>query len=271
MKPVYFFLWTLSGFLLLFFYFRLLERRTLFFPLQDMEFSPKDVGLEFEEVNFWAKDKTKLSGWWIPHKKARFTILFCHGNAGNISHRLEKILFFHQLNCNVFIFDYRGYGKSQGRPSEKGLYQDVQAAYDYLLGKGIKESDIIGYGESLGGAVVVELASKNKLAGLVVDSSISSAKDMAKTIFPFLPHWTFASRLDSVSKIRNIHIPKLIIHSLNDEIVPFEQGKKLYDSAAGPKEFLAIRGGHNSGFFESNQKIKEKLIEFIKNLQDADN
>lgn len=247
-------------------YLRSFENRTLFYPAKEIEFTPRDVGLAFEEAVFETSDRRQIHGWFVPGAGARFTVLFCHGNAGNISHRLEKILFFHQLGCSVFIFDYRGFGKSIGRPYEGGLYRDVQAAYDYLVSRGILPDNIIGYGESLGGAVIVDLVSKNKCAGLIVESSISSAKDMIGVIFPFLPSWLFSSRLDSVAKIKSITTPKLIIHSSNDEIVPFRLGEKLYDAAPAPKEFLKIRGGHNSGFFESSQLLKEKIGEFIRGL-----
>ena len=166
----------------------------------------------------------------------------------------------------MFIFDYRGYGRSQGRPSEKGLYLDAGAAYEYLVAQGITANTIIGYGESLGGAVIIDAASKNTMAALIVDSSFSSAKDMIKAIYPFLPHWIFASKFYSSWKIKNINIPKLIIHSINDEIIPYRLGRKLYDEAAPPKEFLDIRGGHNSNFFESEDILKERISAFLKGL-----
>ena len=166
----------------------------------------------------------------------------------------------------MFIFDYRGYGKSKGNPSEKGLYADTRAAYDYLISQGITADKIIGYGESLGGAIIIDLASKNTMRALIIDSSFSSVKDMIKSIYPFLPHWIFVSRFDSISKIKSTAIPKLIIHSVNDEIVPYRLGKKLYDEACSPKEFLEIRGAHNSNFFESEDILSQKIGDFIKRL-----
>lgn len=247
-------------------YLRYIERRSLFYPAKEIEYLPKDVGLVFEDIFFKTSDNSKLNGWFISSKDSRYTILFCHGNAGNISHRLEKLKFFQELGCNIFIFDYRGYGVSKGRPSEKGLYCDVQGAYNYLLSRKIMPEQIIGYGESIGGAVVIDLASKHRLRGLIVDSAISNAKDMVKIIYPFLPYWVFSSRWDSVNKIKSITIPKLIIHSINDEIVPYKLGRKLYEFAVEPKEFLQIRGGHNSCFFESEQILKEKISDFLKRL-----
>jgi len=254
-------------FVLIVAYLRYIEKRSLFFPTREIEFSPKEVWLEYEDVFFKTDDGVEINAWFIPAKDARFTILFSHGNAGNISHRIEKLKFFHDLGCNVLIFDYRGYGKSNGSPSEAGFYKDIQAAYGYLLSRNIAAEDIVGYGESIGGAVTIDLASKKKLKALVVDCTFSNAPDMVKVAYPFLPYWVFASRWDSLDKIKSISVPKLMIHSVNDEIVPFKLGRKLFDAAPNPKEFLSIRGGHNSCFFESKDILREKMSEFIKKLQ----
>src|SRR3989338_8252569 len=141
-------------------YVRYIERKTIFFPSREIEYTPKELGLEFEEVFFKTKDNLELWGWFLPAQDTQYNLLFCHGNAGNISHRIEKLRFFHDLGLNIFIFDYRGYGKSKGQPSEKGLYRDAKAAYDYLLSMNIKPDQIIGYGESLGGTVIIDLASE---------------------------------------------------------------------------------------------------------------
>ena len=247
-------------------YLRYIEKRSLFYPAREIEYLPGELGMDFEDVFFKTPDNLELNGWFVPTKDAAYTILFCHGNAGNISHRLEKLKFFQELGNNVFIFDFRGYGRSKGAPSEKGLYNDVQGAYNYLLSRKIAPEQIIGYGESIGGAVIIDLVFQNRLGGLIIDSSISNAKDMVKIIYPFLPYWVFSSRWDSVNKIRSITIPKLIIHSINDEIVPYKLGRKLFESAPEPKDFLQIRGGHNSCFFESEHILKEKIADFLKKL-----
>lgn len=247
-------------------YLRYIEKRSLFYPAKEIEYLPKDFGLVSEDIFFKTPDNVELNGWFVSSKDVRYTILFCHGNAGNISHRMEKLKFFQGLGCNIFIFDYRGYGRSKGAPSERGLYNDAQGAYNYLLSRKIAPEQIIGYGESIGGAVIIDLASQNRLGGLIIDSSISNAKDMVRIIYPFLPYWVLSSRWDSVNKIKSITIPKLIIHSINDEIVPYEQGRKLFENAASPKEFLQVRGGHNSCFFESTQIFKEKIADFLKRL-----
>lgn len=247
-------------------YVRYIERKTIFFPSKEIEYTPKELGLEFEEIFFKTKDNLELWGWFLPAQNAQYTVLFCHGNAGNISHRIEKLRFFHDLGLNIFIFDYRGYGKSKGKPSEKGLYRDAKAAYDYLLSRNSKVDQIIGYGESLGTAVIIDLASNEKLYCLIIDSAISSAKDMAKIIYPFLPYWIISTKLDSLNKVKTIKIPKLFIHSVNDEIVPYKLGRKLFTAASEPKEFLEIHGGHNSNFFECEGILKERITDFIKRL-----
>jgi fermentation-respiration switch protein FrsA (DUF1100 family) len=243
-----------------------MEARTIFYPMREIEFLPKEINLDYEDIFLKTPDSTQINGWFIPSKNSRYTILFCHGNAGNISHRLEKIKFFYELGCNIFIFDYRGYGRSKGRPSEKGLYLDAKTAYDYLLSRNILPEQIVGYGESLGGAIIIDLAFRNMLKGIIIDSTPSSAKDMVKVLYSFLPHWIFSSRLDSENKIKSISIPKLIIHSANDEIVPYNLGRKLYENASQPKYFLTIHGGHNSCFFESQDILREKIAEFLHKL-----
>lgn len=248
-------------------YLRYVERRSIFYPTKEIEYFPQEIGLNYEDIFFKTVDNIEIHGWFIPSPAAGYTILFCHGNAGNISHRLEKLKFFFELGCNIFIFDYRGYGRSKGRPSEEGLYRDVQAAYKYLLSRGIKPEQIVGYGESIGGAVIIDLASQHKLKGLIIDSTMTNAKDMVKVIYPFLPYWIFATRWDSLNKIKSLTVPKLIIHSINDEIVPYKLGRKLYENASEPKEFFQIHGGHNSGFFESEAILKEKIADFLQRLQ----
>jgi fermentation-respiration switch protein FrsA (DUF1100 family) len=255
-----------AALLFLAFYLRYFEQHSIFFPMKEMKCFPSDLKLEYEDVYFQAADKVRINAWFLPCKDAGYTLIFCHGNAGNLGHRLEKLKFFHELGLNVFIFDYRGYGKSGGRPSESGIYRDAQAAYDYLLSRKIPAERIIAYGESIGGAVAIDLASKNKVAALIVGDTMTSAKDMVREIFIIVPYWIFSSRFDSLSKIQKITVPKLMVHSINDEIVPYSLGRKLYNAAPEPKEFVKIRGGHNSCFFESNDIIREKITEFIKRL-----
>jgi fermentation-respiration switch protein FrsA (DUF1100 family) len=242
-----------------------MERKMIFYPDKNLVGAPQDVGLPFEDVFFTTADQVRLHGWFVPAQPTDPTILFFHGNAGNISHRLDIISVLHRLNANVFIIDYRGYGKSAGQPSEKGLYLDAQAAYDYLLlGRNVAPRQIIVYGKSLGGVAAIDLASKVPVAGLVIDSSLTSAKMMAKRIVPWFPSFLLRARLDSIDKIQSIPGPKLFIHSPQDEVIPYRMGRQLYERAQGPKTFLEIQGGHNEGFFVSQAAIQHAIKDLLR-------
>lgn len=248
-------------------YLRYAERRATFFPFPAIEATPREIGLSYEDVSFETTDGQSLNGWFISAKGAYFTVLFTHGNGGNISHRLDKIKFFNDAGCNIFIIDYRGYGKSTGKPYEKGMYLDGEAAYDWLIKRGIQPQQIIGYGESIGGAVIVNLALHRKFSGIILDGTPASSRDMAGEMMPYVPYWLFSSRWDTVGKIKSITAQKLLIYSINDEIVPYKQGRKNFDAAAGPKEFLQIHGSHNIGFLESKDIWSKKIMDFLKGLK----
>ena len=250
-----------------FIYARYIELRSIFFPMKQIEVTPKEEGLNYEDVYFKTEDGLSLNGWLVKYPQAKATILFFHGNAGNISHRLEKLAIFHQLGLNVFLVDYRGYGRSQGRPSEEGLYKDARAAFDYLSSRpDINNKTIIAYGESIGGAVAIDLAAKRGVCCLIVDSTFTSAKDMARKFYRFIPPFLFKTKFESDKKVKSVKADKLFIHSINDEIVPFEFGEKLYKEASSPRELLKIHGGHNSGFLESKELIIVKLKDFLQKL-----
>ncbi|MFC1482978.1 alpha/beta hydrolase, partial [Candidatus Margulisiibacteriota bacterium] len=198
---------------------------------------------------------------------AEFTIIFCHGNAGNISHRLEKIQILYNLDLNIFIFDYRGYGKSKGKPSETGLYKDVAAAFDYLTyQRNISGNTIILYGESIGGCVAIDLAQKVTARALITEETFTSIHDMATIHYPFIPRFMISSQFDALSKIKNVDCPKLIIHSVDDEIVPYYLGEKLFEAARLPKKLLQLHGSHNTAFLDSKEQFKEGLRIFLDTL-----
>ncbi|NQT95718.1 MAG: alpha/beta hydrolase [Candidatus Omnitrophica bacterium] len=229
--------------------------------------TPKTIKLEFEDLYLKTSDNIDINGWFIPNEKAKSTLLFFHGNGGNISHRLEKISFLHKMDLNIFIIDYRGYGKSKGKPNETGLYRDAEAAYQYLLKKkNIPAENIILYGESLGGAVAVEIASKHKVKAVITEDTFTSVKEMSKIVYPFLPTFFLYTKFDSLSKIKDIKVPKLIIHSTGDEIVPFELGQKLFNEASEPKEFLKLRGSHNTAFFDSMEDFRVGILDFFSKI-----
>jgi len=249
----------------MFAYLRYFEKKGIYYPTKEIESTPINVGLKYGDVFFDTDDGLKLNGWFIPAENPRGTLLFCHGNAGNISHRIEIIKIFNRLNLNVFIFDYRGYGKSQGSPTEVGLYRDTQAAYKYLLSrKNINKETIVIYGKSIGANVAIDLASKVKAAALISESGFSSAYDMGKKLFPYLPvKWIITVKYNALTKIKNIPIPKLIIHSQDDEIVPFKLGKKLFEAALAPKEFYHMRGGHNEAIFMAREEYSVQINNFL--------
>jgi len=171
---------------------RYIERRSIYFPMREITANPQSVGLPYEEIYFETSDNKRLNGWFIAHDKSKSTLILCHGNAGNISHRLEKISIFYNLGFNVFIFDYRGYGKSQGAPSELGLYKDAEAAYDYLTKeRRVSRDRIILYGESIGGSVAIDLARNKDVGALITEETFTSIKDMSGMAYPFLPYFIF--------------------------------------------------------------------------------
>ena len=237
----------------------------IFYPYDDLVATPADWHMQYEEVSFRSQDEITLHGWFIPHPASKGVVLFFHGNAGNISHRGDSIAIFHRLGLDVFIFDYRGYGRSQGKPTEKGLYRDGAAAWDYLTNtRGIKDSNIVLFGRSLGGIVATKLASEVEPGGLIVESAFSSAKDVARKIFPVMSRLTVIRYdFDAVDYIQDVTCPVLVLHSPDDEIMPYSLGERLYRAANEPKEFVRLRGDHNGGFLQSQPEYERKLESFI--------
>ena len=240
----------------------------VFYPSDDVDVSPDDWGLSFEKVTLSTKDNVKISGWFIPHPQAKKTVLFFHGNGGNISHRGDSLYIFHKLKLNVFIIDYVGYGESEGSPSEQGLYQSADAAWQYLIStKNMKANHIIIFGRSLGGAVAVDLASQVKAGGLIIESTFSSVRDLVDIAFPILSPFIYLRySFDSFSKIKNISVPTLVIHSLEDGVIPFELGVKLFKGLNTEKDFLQIRGTHNDGFMQSISSYMPSIRHFSQSL-----
>lgn len=254
-----------GGIVLFVLYVRYLEYRSVFYPSRRILATPADIGLSFEDVYVKTQDGVTIHGWFIPVAGAKATLIFLHGNAGNIGDRMGKIQFFHDLGLNVLIIDYRGYGKSEGNPTEAGIYMDALAAYDYLTSRrDVNAQRLIAYGASLGGAVAIDLAAKRNLSCLIVDSAFTSAADMAKRIYPFVPSFLIGIKMDNIGKVQALKIPKLFIHSKDDEIVPLELGRRLFEAAAPPKEFLEIAGSHNEGYFDSQDKIAGGISRFLK-------
>ncbi|MHC4206465.1 MAG: alpha/beta hydrolase [Planctomycetota bacterium] len=245
-----------------------LQPKFLYIPEQEVFSTPAELGLDFENVVFKSSDILNLSGWYIPVNNPKFTVLFCHGNGGNIAHRLDSINIFHNLGLNCFIFDYRGYGDSQGKPDEEGTYADAMAAYNWLVEeKKTPAENIIIFGRSLGGSIAAQLAGKVEARALIVESAFTSYVDMGNEYYPYMPvRWFARFGYKTIDYIRNVHCPVMFIYSRNDEIVPYKFGLELYEAANEPKEFIEIFGGHNDCFIASGEiytDVWEKWLKLI--------
>jgi uncharacterized protein len=226
-----------------------LEESLVYFPAVYPQGDWKPRGLAFEDAWFQSADGTRLHGWYVPAPNARAAVLFCHGNGGNITHRVEALEMWHRrVGASVLIFDYRGYGRSAGRPNEAGVLADARAARDWLAAReNIRPSDVVAMGESLGGAVAVDLAARDGARALILECTFSSLPDVAAYHYPFLPvRWAMRSRFDSIAKIGDYHGPLLMAHGDVDTIVPIRLGRLLFDAANQPKQFILLPGhDHN--------------------------
>jgi len=226
---------------------RIFEPRLVFFPNYperlDGDWHPR--GLPVEDVWLTASDGIKLHAWWIPDKGATFTFLAFHGNASNIANRSPIYEFLHNAHANVFALEYRGYGRSEGKPGEAALYGDAEAAYEYLVNtKGIDGKAIISFGQSLGTAVATHLAAHRQVAGLVLEAPFPSASRVTRRVFWFLPGLGLLvhGQFDTQGWLKEVHAPILIVHCNQDPVIPFQFGEEVYASAPPPKAFLPISG-----------------------------
>jgi len=237
----------------------------VYYPERVLSADPSSIRLQFESVSFKTADGVRLFGWFIPSQSARGVLLFFHGNAGNISHRLESIQIFHQLGLDVFIFDYRGYGQSEGKPTEQGTYKDAEAAWRYLIEeRQVSPNEVIVFGRSLGGAVASWLVQSHTPGVLILESTFTSLPDIAATLYPYLPvRPLLRFEYDTAAYLSKIDCPVLIVHSRDDEIMPFSHGRRLFEMAKEPKKFLEITGTHNDGFITSGKRYEDGLNAFI--------
>ncbi len=227
--------------------------------------APDSIGLAFDSVDIITEDGIKLHAWYVPARKRRGVVLFFHGNAGNISHRLDSLRIFNELNLDTLIFDYRGYGRSEGAVSEQGTYRDGEAAWRYLREKrGIPAAQIVLFGRSLGAAIAAYVASRHRPGALILESGFISVPDMAAALYPWLPARRLARiKYRTGEYLQTASCPVLIVHSRDDEIIPFEQGQKLFQLAGEPKYFLELRGGHNDGFLVSGRRYLDGFDDFL--------
>jgi uncharacterized protein len=242
------------------------QARHVYMPLREIVATPDTVGLEYETVRFTTSDGVRLAAWWVPPAQPDApVILFSHGNGGNVSHRVGTLRMLHEIGVGTLMYDYRGYGDSEGTPTEEGTYLDAQAAWRHLTeAMGVPPERIVVHGRSLGGPVAAWLANHESPAALVLESTFTSVPDLAAKLFPLLP----ARRLsrfsyDTATYVRQVRCPVLVIHGPDDEMVPYSHGRALFDSVRVPKEFLELRGGHNEGYILSERRYMRGLGAFV--------
>lgn len=235
--------------------------------------SPERLGLRYEELTLVTEDDRRLHAWFLPSpvepSADKYAVLMCHGNAGNISHRLDRTLLMHSnLGTDVLLFDYRGFGRSSGSPDEAGTYKDVRAAFRYLVDtRGVDETNIVLFGESLGAAVALQLATEVEVAGLVLEAPFTSIRDMAREVYPFVPNGWVRTRYANLEKIPEVTEPVLILHGTEDRTVPFAHGKALFEAATEPKRFLAIEGaGHSDTYLVGRELYWDAWRRFLRSL-----
>jgi fermentation-respiration switch protein FrsA (DUF1100 family) len=233
----------------------------IFFPVKAHDYLPSQLETPYEEVFFKNEEGLALHGWFFVGKKDR-TLLYLHGNAGNIGDRVDKIRFLKGLGWNIFAFDYRGYGLSQGSPTIEGVLEDSRAALHYLTEKiGIPNEQIVLLGESLGGAMAVDLAHAEPVAAVILESTFTTLRDLAHEVYRFLPSGVAPDVYRSIDLIRHIKAPVLVIHGAEDEIVSFSMGKKLFEAAPHPKRFFSVPGAHHNDVYEKAGKDYLREIE----------
>lgn len=244
------------------------ERAFIYYPVRELAGTPANLGLTYQDVWFQAEDGIRLHGWLVPGTRP-LTLLWCHGNAGNISHRLDNIREIHgRLGIGVFIFDYRGYGRSEGRPTEAGLYLDARAARDALVrNQGVPARKIVYFGRSLGAAVALDLALAHPPSGVILESPFLSVRAMANRTVPG-SGFLFKTRFDSLEKIGRLRTALLILHGDADEVVPYEHGRRLWEAAAEPKAFYTIPDAHhNDTYLVGGNDYWEAWRRFLDRLQ----
>ncbi len=243
----------------------LLQERLLFQPTRQLTASPSHVGLEYEDVRLETADGETLHAWWIPSADARATLLFFHGNAGNISGRLTTLSVFHDLRMNVLIFDYRGYGQSSGSPSEKGLRTDAETAWQHLVKvRGIAPTDVVLFGRSLGAGPATWLAAHVLEGAVILESAFTSVPDVGAHHYPFLPVRLLSKvRFDNLALVGSCRSPVMLIHSPDDEVIPFTHGQRLFEAAKEPKTFLELSGTHNEAFPRSLDRYIPAVDAFL--------
>ncbi len=243
-----------------------LTNMMLYAPGKTIDSLPEEFGLDYEEINFNSANGKKLNGLFFASKEAKVTIILFHGNGENIGDRLDFIKLILGLKVNIFVFDYQGYGRSEGVANEQNTYDDAMAAYNFVKKREHVDPEFITlFGRSLGGAIAIDLATKVKCYRLITEGAFSSLKDMGKFRFPYTPIYLFApNKYNNLVKILNINTPALIVHGTEDETIPFQQGAKLFDTAKEPKEFYRVEGaGHNDVHEVAGDSFLKTIKQFL--------
>ncbi|TVR49222.1 MAG: alpha/beta hydrolase [Planctomycetota bacterium] len=251
-----------------------MQERMIFIPtVGEAETTPDRWGLPFERHRLQTSDGESIDVWWMPHHKTGPVILFCHGNAGNLGHRIDTFRALSMQGWSVVSFDYRGYGTSSGRPSEHGLYLDAQRVWEFLVeDMGISAERIVLHGRSLGGGVAAYLAEQHQAAGLILESTFTSLPDVAAGLYPFLPVRLLARHhFPTVKRLPQIDMPLLVIHGKGDRSIPFHHGEALYAAAAEPKFFQALEGDHNAGFIYEADVWIGAIADFVHAVTQSEN
>jgi len=247
------------------------QSRMLYQPTRDVAYTPKDAGLEYESVQLKTPDGETIAGWYIPAaaEESRRTVLFCHGNAGNISHRLYTLQLIHELGLNCLIVDYRGYGESTGKPTEKGTLTDIRTAWDWLINEKQKTpDDIIIFGRSLGGSIAAITAVEVRPAAVIIEIAFTSVTDVGRHYYPFLPvRWFVRFKYNTLAAVKQLNCPVLIVHSPDDEMIPYKFGRALFEAANEPKLFIELKGTHNEGFYDNGQLYRQIWQDWLDYLE----
>lgn len=246
-------------------YLYFFQNRLLFYPTREIAVTPDQSGMAYTDQYFELTNGDKIHGWFIPGDTAKPTVLFLHGNGGNIGYRIEHLQFLHSLGVSTLIIDYRGYGRSTGAPTEQHLYEDAEIAYRWLIeSRGIPADRIFLFGESIGGAVAVDLATRSACAGLIIESSFTSLREIARHAFPFAPTGLLLrSDFNSIDKLPKISCPILVSHSPQDDIIPYQFGQSLFEAAKPPKRFVQLSGGHNDRGYLADPAYVEAVSSFL--------
>lgn len=260
----------IAGYVLLLGGMYLFQQKLIFLPSSELIITPEKAGLQAEDIRIETEDGERLHGWFFPNDEAEYVVVLSHGNAGNISNRIDIAKLLQELGVSVVLYDYRGYGQSSGKPNEQGLYVDVKAVVNYLkTERGLSEQQMIMYGRSLGGAVASYAATRFDVSGLVLDSAFKNLKAMVGDLYPFVPAVLAKYEFSTENYLKEISdTPVMIMHSPNDDIVGISHARHLYEVAKEPKQFLELRGGHNDNFHASTDIYSHNWRKFLKVIHD---